>query len=223
MSKKRIVFLVSGGGGTLRFVYYTVQKMNLPMEIVGILADRETSIKDFAERENIYYKKIFYKRSEPMQLQTELLGLLPDIIITNIHKIIDNMTLEMFPSKFINLHYSLLPSFAGYIGMETIEKAKEQNVGFIGATCHFVNEIVDEGIIIHQGCFAVDWEKDNEVVELIFKTACFVILGGICTVLNIKQSSIVSTKVNNKEIFFSPKLPITKLDFDLEFWEKIKV
>ena len=56
----------------------------------------------------------------------ELNKLNPDVIITNIHKIIDSDTLNMFPSKFINLHYSLLPSFAGYIGMETVEKAKEQ-------------------------------------------------------------------------------------------------
>ena len=128
----------------------------------------------------------------------------------------------MFPSKFINLHYSLLPSFAGFIGMETIDKAKEQNVGFIGGTCHEVNEIVDTGKIIHQGCFAVDWNKDEDIIDTVFKTSCFSILGGICTVLNIKQKNTNSLNINNKEIFFSPELPISNLNFDLEFWKKIK-
>jgi len=221
MNKKRIVFLVSGGGGTLKFIYFAIEKLQLPIQIVGIVADRETTLEKFAIENNIYYNQITYKRSDPVKLQNELNELKPDVIITNIHKIIDSDTLNMFPSKFINLHYSLLPSFSGFIGMETVEKAKEQNVGFIGGTCHEVNEIVDAGKIIHQGCFAVDWNNDNEIIDTVFKTSCFAILGGICTKLNIKQHFTTSLKINNKEIFFSPELPISNLKFDYEFWEKL--
>jgi phosphoribosylglycinamide formyltransferase-1 len=222
MSKKRIVFLVSGGGGTLKFIHFAIEKLQLPIQIVGIVADRETTLEKFAKENNIYYNQIKYKRSEPNALQSELNQLQPDVIITNIHKIIDSDTLNMFPSKFINLHYSLLPSFAGFIGMETVEKAKEQNVGFIGGTCHEVNDIVDAGKIIHQGCFAVDWDNDKEIIDTVFKTSCFAILGGICTTLNSKQKKTKSLKINNKEVFFSPELPISNLNFDFEFWEKIK-
>jgi phosphoribosylglycinamide formyltransferase-1 len=222
MNKKKIVFLVSGGGGTLKFIHFAIEKLQLPIEIVGIVADRETTLEKFASKNNVYYNQIIYKRSNPKELQSELNQLNPDVIVTNIHKIIDTETLNMFPSKFINLHYSLLPSFAGCIGMETVEKAKEQNVGFIGGTCHEVNEIVDAGKIIHQGCFAVDWNNDKEIIDTVFKTSCFAILGGICTILNSKQQNTTSLKINNKEVFFSPKLPISNLNFDFEFWEKIK-
>ena len=222
MNNKKLVFLVSGGGGTLKFVHFAIEKLQLPIQIVGIIADRETTLEKFASENNIYYNQIKYKRLVPIELQSELNQLQPDVIITNIHKIIDTDTLNSFPSKFINLHYSLLPSFAGYIGMETVEKAKEQNVGFIGGTCHEVNEIVDAGKIIHQGSFAVDWNSDNEIIDTVFRTSCFAILGGICTTLNIKQQTTTSLKINNKEVFFSPQLPISNLDFELEFWEKIK-
>lgn len=222
MNKKKLVFLVSGGGGTLKFIYFAIEKLQLPIQIVGIVADRETNLEKFASENDIYYNQIKYKRTEPIELQSELNQLNPDVIITNIHKIIDTDTLNMFPSKFINLHYSLLPSFAGYIGMETVEKAKEQNVGFIGGTCHEVNEIVDAGKIIHQGCFAVDWNNDKEIIDTVFKTSCFSILGGICTTLDIKQHNTTSLKINNKEIFFSPELPISNLNFNDDFWEKIK-
>lgn len=222
MSKKKLVFLVSGGGGTLKFVHYAIEKLQLPIEIVGIIADRETALEKFANENNIYYNQINYKRSEPKELQKELIQVNPDVIITNIHKIIDSETLNMFPSKFINLHYSLLPSFAGCIGMETIEKAKEQNVGFIGGTCHKVNEIVDAGKIIHQGCFAVDWSNDKEIIDTVFKTSSITILGGICSTLNVQQNNTQSLEINNKKVFFSPELPISNLDFDVEFWDKIK-
>lgn len=222
MSKKKIVFLVSGGGGTLKFIYFAIKKLKLPIEIVGIVADRETVLENFAKENSIYYNQISYKRAEPKELQKELSHLNPDLIITNIHKIIDEETLTMFPSKFINLHYSLLPSFAGYIGMETVQIAKAQNVGFIGGTCHEVNEIVDAGKIIHQGCFAIDWSIDTDIVDTVFKTSCLVILGGICTKLEIKEEWTKKVVINKKEILFSPKLPVSNLNFEENFWVKLK-
>lgn len=222
MNKKKIVFLVSGGGGTLKFIYFVIKKLQLPIQIVGIIADRETVVDKFAKEKNIYFKQITYGQSEPISLQKELNLLNPDVIITNIHKIIDSDTLNMFPSKFINLHYSLLPSFAGYIGMETVEKAKEQNVGFIGGTCHEVNEIVDAGKIIHQGSFAVDWNNDKDIVDTVFKTSCLAILGGICTKTEIRKKDTERVIINDKEVIFSPRLPISNLDFEEKFWVKLK-
>ncbi|MCW1146906.1 formyltransferase family protein [Flavobacterium lacisediminis] len=222
MNKKKIVFLVSGGGGTLKFIFFAIEKLQLPIQIVGIIADRVTNLEKFANKNNIYYNQVAYKRSEPKELQNELNQLKPDVIITNIHKIIDSDTLNMFPSKFINLHYSLLPSFAGFIGMETVEKAKEQNVGFIGGTCHEVNEIVDAGKIIHQGCFAVDWNNDKEIIDTVFKTSCLAILGGICTKIEIKKEGTERVIINDKEIIFSPRLPVSNLDFEENFWVKLK-
>ncbi|WP_016990881.1 formyltransferase family protein [Flavobacterium sp. ACAM 123] len=222
MCYKKIVFLVSGGGGTLKFVFHALRQLDLPIEIVGIISDRETEIEDFAIQSNIYYKQIVYRRSNPKELQSQLIDLKPDIIITNIHKIIDVETLLLFPSKFINLHYSLLPGFAGYIGMETVSKAEQQNVGFIGGTCHEVNEIVDAGTIIHQGCFAVDWNKDLNIIDTVFKTSCCAILGGICTKLGVEQGNTNKLIINQKEIFFSPKLPVSNINFENIFWENIK-
>lgn len=223
MNKKKLVFLVSGGGGTLKFVFFAIQKLQLPIKIIGIIADRETPLEKFAVDHKIYYNQIFYKKTASKELQQELNKLNPDLIITNIHKIIDSETLNTFSSKFINLHYSLLPSFAGFIGMQTIEKAREQRVGFIGGTCHEVNEIVDAGKIIHQGCFAVDWDENSDIEDTVFKTSCYTILGGICSKLNVQQESTKRLYINNKEILFSPELPISKLDFEKDFWEILKV
>ncbi len=219
---KKIVFLVSGGGGTLKFVYNAIKKLELPIEIVGVVADRQVSIKKFADDNNIFFKQIVYSQSMPLELQEVLKELKPDLIITNIHKIIDCGTLNLFSSRFINLHYSLLPSFAGYIGMDTIKKAKEQNVGFIGGTCHEVSEVVDAGRIIHQACFSVDWKNDLSVVDTVFKSSSILILGGICTKLGVSICNTENLIINNKKVIFSPTLPLTNLEFSDNFWDLLK-
>lgn len=219
---KKIVFLVSGGGGTLKFVYNAIKKLELPIKIAGIVADRQVSVEKFADDNNIFFKQIGYSQSKPLELQEVLKELKPDLIITNIHKIIDYRTLNLFPSRFINLHYSLLPSFAGYIGMDTIKKAEEQNVGFIGGTCHEVSEVVDAGRIIHQGCFSVDWKNDLSVVDTVFKSSSILILGGICTKLGLSINSTENLIINNKEVIFSPAIPLSNLEFSDNFWDLLK-
>ena len=67
MNKKQIVFLVSGGGGTLKFIYFAIKRLQLPIQIVGIIADRETNLEMFASENNIYYNQITYKRTAPKE------------------------------------------------------------------------------------------------------------------------------------------------------------
>lgn len=217
----KIVFLVSGAGGSLKFVYYALQKMFVNVQIVGVISDRDCLALEFGKNNNIYSKKIKYHKSNVNELQDELKKLNPDVIVTNIHKIIDTGTLELFPNKFINLHYSLLPAFGGLIGMETIVKAKEQNVGFIGGTCHLVNDEVDAGKIICQACFSVNWQTDLDLIDTLFKSASIVLLNGIFKILQLEKSETNQLNINNKTIFFSPQLSF-KINFEKDFWEKVK-
>ena len=217
----RIVFLVSGSGGSLKFVYYALEKMCLDVKIVGIISDRDCQAIEFGKNKNIYFKKIKYQRLNVVELQFELKKLNPDLIITNIHKVIDKETLNLFPNKFINLHYSLLPAFSGLIGMETLIKAKEQNVGFIGGTCHLVNEKVDCGKIICQACFSINWQTDLNSIDTLFKCSSITLLGGIIKMLKLESSQTLCLNINNKKIYFSPQLPF-KMNFEKDFWEKVK-
>ncbi len=218
---KKIVFLVSGSGGTLRFLYYAIKRLELDIEITGVISDRECTALDFAVQNKIYSKKIKYDRTSPGDLRSELETLQPGLIVTNIHKIIDTGTLKIFPEKFINLHYSLLPSFGGIIGMETVERAKKLNTGFIGGTCHEVCEEVDAGRIIQQGCFAVDWDRDKDIVDTVFKVSCIVLLGGIMTKFVLSSGTKEQLILNNRKANFSPALPFDDV-FDDALWELIR-
>ncbi|WP_166921701.1 formyltransferase family protein [Flavobacterium poyangense] len=216
---KKIVFLVSGDGGTLKFLYHAINFLNLNFQIVGVIADRECQSLQFAEKENIFSLKIKYTKENTEELQKQLFFLNPDLIITNIHKIIDEKTLGIWENKFINVHYSLLPGFAGLIGMDTVKKAKDQNVKFIGSTCHLVNKEVDSGMILQQGCFSVDWENDNFVIDTVFKTACICLLEAIDQSQNKSNEFVV---LNNFKVQFSPPISSNTDVFTNEFWNLIR-
>ncbi|WP_131387692.1 formyltransferase family protein [Flavobacterium suncheonense] len=217
----RIVFLVSGGGGSLKFIFYALEALKMNVEVVGVIADRDCTALDFAADKNIYARKIKYNRTHTEELQQELRHLAPDVIVTNIHKIIDTETLSLYPERFVNLHYSLLPAFGGVIGMETVAQAKIQNVGFVGGSCHMVNEEVDAGKILHQSSFPVDWDKDEQVIDTVFKSSSLLLLGGIFTILKIDSGSTKQAIINNKHITFSPALPYTVGFLSEVFWKKV--
>jgi phosphoribosylglycinamide formyltransferase-1 len=183
------------------------------------LADRDCNSLKFAESKNIFAREIIYSQNSVSELRSYLTLLDPDMIVTNIHKIIDEETLTLWEGKFINVHYSLLPSFAGMIGMETVKKAKEQNVKFVGGTCHSVTKHVDAGRIIQQGCFSVDWDYDDFVIECIFKTTCYCLLGSI---YNDKKFQYEIISINNYNVHFSPPINFEENKFNSNFWKLIK-
>ena len=53
-----------------------------------------------------------------------------------------------FPQAIINIHHSFLPAF---IGGKPHHQAYERGVKLIGATAHYVTEVLDDGPIIEQG------------------------------------------------------------------------
>jgi formyltetrahydrofolate deformylase len=52
-----------------------------------------------------------------------------------------------FPNRVINIHHSFLPAF---IGARPYHQAFERGVKLIGATSHYVTEVLDDGPIIEQ-------------------------------------------------------------------------
>ncbi len=143
-----------------------------------------------------------------------------DIVITNIHKILDDNVLKKFDGRLVNLHYSLLPAYGGLIGMKTVDVARTDSTKFIGATCHEVSEILDGGKIICQSCFPVDWElPDEEIKDLVFRSANLCLLNSILLraeeSLNVKQYSY-------KKVIFNPSLIFDNQNFTEDFWLALK-
>ncbi|AQX83621.1 hypothetical protein I6H88_11155 [Elizabethkingia bruuniana] len=218
----RIVFLVSGGGGTLIFISEMIRLLKLPIKIVAVIGDRDCNALNYAQENSIFSDIIRYNRENNIDLKNKLLEIDPDIIVTNFHKVIDAEIVNLFQPKLINLHYSLLPSFGGLIGMKTVEAAKKRNSKLIGTTTHLVDEIVDNGKILAQSCISVDWEKDNQIEDLIFKSGCLCLLNTLLLSYGIPEKGVYSITLNDKDIIFSPSLSFDTSKLNDEFWNKIK-
>ncbi|HEX7580178.1 MAG TPA: formyltransferase family protein [Thermoanaerobaculia bacterium] len=61
--------------------------------------------------------------------------------------------ISCYPSRMINIHHSFLPAF---VGPNPYRQAAQRGVKIIGATAHFVTEVLDEGPIIAQSVIPVD-------------------------------------------------------------------
>jgi len=215
---KKIVFLVSGNGGNLKFLFkYLNQNLNVTAKLFCI-ADRDCGALLFCEHNNITSIKINYSRTETNALQETLASIKPDIIITNWHKIIDVDTVDMYRGKFVNLHYSLLPAFSGLIGLAPIDKSFAQNCKFTGATCHYVDEGVDTGEIISQATYRTDISIP-EAYEKTFRAGCIILLDSIMSILGYKSTTIIEQYDN---VFFSPALSFDLAPITEELWMEVK-
>lgn len=69
------------------------------------------------------------------------------IVLARYMQILSADFVARYPKQIINIHHSFLPAF---IGARPYHRAFERGVKLIGATAHYVTEVLDEGPIIEQ-------------------------------------------------------------------------
>lgn len=75
------------------------------------------------------------------------------IILAKFMRILSPEFNSKYPSRIINIHHSFLPAF---IGAHPYKQAYERGVKLIGATAHFVTNVLDDGPIIAQQTIPVN-------------------------------------------------------------------
>jgi formyltetrahydrofolate deformylase len=72
----------------------------------------------------------------------------PDfMVLARYMQILSTEFVNRYPQRIINIHHSFLPAF---IGARPYHQAFERGVKLIGATSHYVTEVLDDGPIIEQ-------------------------------------------------------------------------
>ena len=175
---KSVLFLVSGGGGNLKFIHQAMNSGIIKDVCLGVIADRECGALEYAKGNGIFNKKIVYSRDKSKELLQAIERISPDVIVTNFHKILGEDIVNANRNNMINIHYSLLPAFSGFIGVKPIEEAYNRGCKYIGPTCHRVNEEVDAGYILSQYAFPTPKLFDEAVTKM-FRSGCLVLLSGI--------------------------------------------
>lgn len=81
------------------------------------------------------------------------------IVLARYMQILSPEFVKAYPQKIINIHHSFLPAF---VGARPYHQAFERGVKLIGATSHYVTEVLDDGPIIEQDVVRVSHRDSVE-------------------------------------------------------------
>lgn len=151
----KIAVLISGGGSNLQSIIDAVENKTLNCEISVVIADREASGLERAEKHGIKNilvdRKIFKK-----ELTKEIFNYIPEdtdlIVLAGYLSIVDGEIIKEWTNKIINIHPSLLPKFGGkgMYGLNVHKAVIEAKERQSGCTVHYVNAGIDTGDTIKQ-------------------------------------------------------------------------
>ena len=149
--RPRMIILVSKYDHCLVDLLYRHQSGELACEIPLIISNHPDNqvIADFYK---IPYEIVSFTKEERASAEARIQALIdkhqPDfIVLARYMQILSNEFVNRYPQRIINIHHSFLPAF---VGARPYHQAFERGVKLIGATSHYVTEVLDDGPIIEQ-------------------------------------------------------------------------
>ena len=149
--RPRMVILVSKYDHCLVDLLYRHRSGELNCDIPLIISNHPDN-RTLADFYKIPYAVVEVAKDNKSQAEARLQKLLdehkPDfLVLARYMQILSNDFANRYPQRIINIHHSFLPAF---IGARPYHQAFERGVKLIGATSHYVTEVLDDGPIIEQ-------------------------------------------------------------------------
>jgi formyltetrahydrofolate deformylase len=149
--RPKIAILVSKYDHCLVDLLYRHKSGELNCEIPIIISNHPDN-KPVADFYRIPYETVSVPKDNKRDAEQKILRLLrqasPDfIVLARYMQILTNEFVNEYPHRIINIHHSFLPAF---IGAKPYHQAFARGVKLIGATSHYVTEVLDDGPIIEQ-------------------------------------------------------------------------
>jgi len=158
---KRIVILATREYHCLSDLLIRYRFNDLPLEIAGVISNYDSLAQLTRQFEVPFYHVDPANRSREAHEEAILRileALAPDfLVLAKYMRILTPGFVENYRNRIINIHHSFLPAF---IGANPYQQAYQRGVKIIGATAHFVSEVLDEGPIIAQSVIPVDHTQD---------------------------------------------------------------
>jgi phosphoribosylglycinamide formyltransferase-1 len=200
--------LCSGGGGNLRFVAGAIRKGWLAdAEVCAVLSDRACGANTFARANGIATEVLDCSPFGQQELLARLRELAPDVVVTTIHKTLVPALVDAFAGRLLNLHYSLLPAFAGEIGERPVVRALAHGVKFLGVTVHHVEAQLDMGRPILQAVTAAPADPQlGAMMNVLFRAGCVGLLNAIASFGpgRPRVGAQDSATLAGRQVYFSP-------------------
>jgi formyltetrahydrofolate deformylase len=150
-ARPKMAILVSKYDHCLVDLLYRHKSGELHCEIPVIIANHPDS-RPTSEFYGIPFCVVPTPKEDKLAAEQRILALLrqfaPDfIVLARYMQILSNEFVSQYPQRIINIHHSFLPAF---VGSKPYHQAFERGVKLIGATSHYVTDVLDDGPIIEQ-------------------------------------------------------------------------
>ena len=127
------------------------QAGELPIEIPAIISNHD-ALRSIAVHAGIPFHHLPIVDGDKASQEAAIRGLLERerielVVLARYMQVLSPGFLQGWENRIINIHHSFLPAFAGG---DPYRQAYERGVKLIGATSHYVTEVLDDGPIIAQ-------------------------------------------------------------------------
>jgi formyltetrahydrofolate deformylase len=150
-SRPRMIIFVSKYDHCLIDLLYRQQSGELACDIPLIVSNHPDN-QALADFYKIPYAIVPIAKENKEAAEKQIHSLINDhkvdfIVLARYMQILSNDFVQRYPQRIINIHHSFLPAF---VGARPYHQAFERGVKLIGATSHYVTEVLDDGPIIEQ-------------------------------------------------------------------------
>lgn len=147
----RMAILVSRYDHCLADLLHRWHIRELPAEIPLILSNHEDA-RALSEFHGIPFEVVPVEAAHKAEAEARQLALLEQhrvdlIVLARYMQVLSPEFVARYPQRIINVHHSFLPAFTG---AKPYHAALRRGVKLIGATSHYVTEVLDDGPIIEQ-------------------------------------------------------------------------
>jgi formyltetrahydrofolate deformylase len=149
--RPRMIIFVSKFDHCLVDLLYRHKSGELTCEIPLIISNHPDN-QPIADFYKIPYEVVSVTKDNKAEAEARIQALIdehkPDfMVLARYMQILSNEFVHRYPQRIINIHHSFLPAF---VGARPYHQAFERGVKLIGATSHYVTEVLDDGPIIEQ-------------------------------------------------------------------------
>ena len=210
----RIAVLVSGSGSNLQVLINAMQAGALPIEIVGVISNREdayaiTRANDASIPVAVLSHVASGKRMGIKTFEThasaQLSAWQPDLIVlAGFMRVLSGEFIDNTPAPMINLHPALLPA---YKGLDTHQRAIQAGERNHGCSIHVVTAELDAGAVLTQALLEVNQKDTADSLQARVQQGEHQLLPW--TILLIAKGIIdLNNPHNNAESSYLPALPL---------------
>ena len=149
--RKRMVIMVSKYDHCLVDLLYRHKIGELNCDIPLIISNHEDN-RPVADFYQIPFAVVPVAKDDKSAAEQKQIALIHGkkanfVVLARYMQVLSEKFVETFPSGIINIHHSFLPAF---VGAKPYHQAFQRGVKLIGATSHYVTEVLDDGPIIEQ-------------------------------------------------------------------------